>query len=173
MPHVVKLARLAWLCLLCNSLCIHSQVLNGAPELKSWNPALEKFFGSIDKDGDGQIEASEAKQYIDANFGESDIHVDASNAAQQMSRNLDGSDSDATISKEEVEGHLRRLLKVLSICQLCNCCYDTHPSSAKYSVLSKHTQINSFYVRTFRNLCLFSQSHYGSLSATKSSNEST
>ena len=74
--------------------------------------ALESFFGSIDKDGDGQIEPSEARQYIDANFDRSDFLLDASKAAQQMSRNLDGSDSDATISKDEVEGHLRRLLKV-------------------------------------------------------------
>jgi Ca2+-binding EF-hand superfamily protein len=111
---MVNLASLVCLCFFCNSLHIHSQSLDGPPEPGSWNTALEKFFGSIDKDGDGQIEASEATQYIDANFDVSDIHVDASNAAQQMSRNLDGSDSDATISKEEVEGHLRRLQKVHS-----------------------------------------------------------
>ena len=82
--------------------------------------ALESFFGSIDKDGDGQIEPSEARQYIDANFDRSDINLDASKAAQQMSKNLDGSDSDATISKDEVEGHLRRLLKVHHHSKQCN-----------------------------------------------------
>lgn len=79
---------------------------------EGWSAALEQFFGSIDKDGDGQIETAEALQYIDANFDSPDIRQDVRTAAQQMSTNLDGSDSDLTISKEEVETHLRKLLKV-------------------------------------------------------------
>ena len=74
--------------------------------------ALNRFFGSIDKDGNGQIEAKEASQYIDANFDEQDITVNPTKAAQQMSSKLDGSDPDVTISKEEVERHLKKLLRV-------------------------------------------------------------
>jgi len=115
MTHRDKASSLFWLCLLCSSFLIYSEGLESGSVTGAWNSALDKFFGSIDKDGDGQIEPSEAKQYIDANFDRSDIHVDASKAAQQMSKNLDGSDSDATISKNEVEGHLRRLLKVTTL----------------------------------------------------------
>ena len=96
-------------------LCCHSCTTTGLAqeeEGRQWGTALEQFFGTIDKDGDGQIEPAEALQYIDANFEPADIHQqDASRAVQQMSRNLDGSDSDATISKEEVEKHLKKLLK--------------------------------------------------------------
>lgn len=81
----------------------------------SRNDALSELFGTIDKDGDGQIQPSEALQYIGASFDEQDISVTPANAAQQMSENLDGSDADATISREEVETHLKRkLLKASS-----------------------------------------------------------
>ena len=78
----------------------------------SRSDALNKFFDSIDQDGDGQIQAAEASQYIDATFDEHELSVNPTKAAQQMSSKLDGSDPDATVSKEEVEKHLKRLLKV-------------------------------------------------------------
>ena len=80
----------------------------------SRSDALDRFFESIDQDGDGQIQAAEATQYIDANFDEHELSVNPTKAAQQMSSSLDGSDSDATVSKEEVEKHLKKLLKVSS-----------------------------------------------------------
>ena len=78
------------------------------------NDALGRFFDSIDKDGNGQIEAKEASQYIADNFEEGDAVGSSVKAAQQMSKSLDGGDSDATVSKAEVETHLRHLLKVRS-----------------------------------------------------------
>ena len=81
-----------------------------------WNSGLAEFFDSIDKDGDGQIEPSEALQYIDANFDPTDIpNQDAGRAVQHMSTNLDTNDHGVSISREEVEKHLRSLLKVFIV----------------------------------------------------------
>ena len=74
---------------------------------------LSQFFGSIDRDGDGQIEPAEALSYIGANFDERDINESQIQAAERIYQNLEGTDADATISKAEVEKHLKRLLKVL------------------------------------------------------------
>ncbi len=82
----------------------------------SRSDALNRFFESIDRDGDGQIQPAEASQYIDANFDENELSVNPNKAAQQMSITLDGSDPDSTVSKEEVEKHLKKLLKVTA-CQ--------------------------------------------------------
>lgn len=82
---------------------------------------LSQFFGSVDRDGDGQIEPTEALTYLGANFDESDIG-DKTGAAKRIYQNLEGGDADATISKAEVEKHLRRLLKAsitLHITDLC------------------------------------------------------
>ena len=76
----------------------------------SRDDALTDFFGSIDKNGDGQIQPSEALQYIGASFDGQDIKVSPASAAQQMSQSLDGSGPDATVSQEEVEIHLKRKL---------------------------------------------------------------
>ena len=80
----------------------------------SRSDALDRFFDSIDQDGDGQIQAAEASQYIDENFDEHELAINPSKAAQQMRSKLDGNDADATVSKEEVEKHLKRLLKASS-----------------------------------------------------------
>lgn len=82
------------------------------PDGHARSDALNKFFDSIDKDGNGQIEAKEASQYIDANFEAGDVVGTPAKAAQQMRSKLDSSDADATVSKEEVESHLKALLKV-------------------------------------------------------------
>ena len=74
--------------------------------------ALSQFFGSVDRDGDGQIQPSEALSYIGANFDEHEIAGDKKDAAEWVYENLEGNDADATISKAEVEKHLKRLLKV-------------------------------------------------------------
>lgn len=77
------------------------------------NKGLSRFFGSVDRDGDGQIQPSEALSYIGANFDEGEINGNEREAAGWVYENLEGTDADATISKAEVERHLRRLLKVL------------------------------------------------------------
>lgn len=85
--------------------------------------ALNQFFGSVDRDGDGQIQPSEALSYIGANFDEGYIAGDKKEAAGWVYENLEGNDADATISKAEVEKHLKRLLKA-SIGYCCHCCQE-------------------------------------------------
>ena len=80
----------------------------------SRSDALDRFFDSIDQDGDGQIQAAEATEYIHANFDEHELRIPPTKAAQQMRSKLDGSDPDGTVSKEEVEKHLKKLLRVRS-----------------------------------------------------------
>ena len=83
-----------------------------SPTAGGWNSGLSEFFKTVDSDGDGQIEPAEAMRYIGDSFGPDLPEQDRRLAVQQMSRNLDGSDSGFTVSKAEVEQHLRTLLKV-------------------------------------------------------------
>ena len=78
-----------------------------------WNTGLSQFFRSVDSDGDGQIEPAEAMRYIGDSFGAELPEQDRRLAVQQMSKNLDGNDFGVTVSKAEVEQHLRTLLKVM------------------------------------------------------------
>lgn len=97
------------------SLCLAYVCCNDiAADDASRSQALDRFFESIDKDGNGQIEVTEASQYIHDNFNERDIRGNPAGAAQQMNMNLDSSDADATVSRVEVERHLRKLLRVPS-----------------------------------------------------------
>lgn len=73
---------------------------------------LSEFFRSVDADGDGQIEPAEAMRYIGDSFGAELPEQERRLAVQQMSQNLDGSDFGVTVSKAEVEQHLRTLMKV-------------------------------------------------------------
>lgn len=84
----------------------------GSTVAGGWDSGLSEFFRSVDSDGDGQIEPAEAMQYIGDSFGTELQEKDMRLAVQQMSKNLDGSDSGHTVSKAEVEQHLRSLLKV-------------------------------------------------------------
>ena len=91
----------------------------GVSASSAWNSGLAEFFRSVDSDGDGQIEPSEAMRYIGDSFGTELPEKDRKLAVQQMSRNLDGSDSGVTVSKAEVEQHLRTLLKVRGLSEHC------------------------------------------------------
>lgn len=47
------------------SLCLGPlQPAHGAESEAGWDEGLEEFFHKVDRDGDGQIEAQEAAQYI-------------------------------------------------------------------------------------------------------------
>ena len=72
---------------------------------------LSEFFRTVDVDGDGQIEPTEAMHFMDQHFGPTEKQ-DAGKLVEHMSHNLDGSDRDVTISQQEVEKHLHNLLKV-------------------------------------------------------------
>ena len=72
---------------------------------------LSEFFRTVDVDGDGQIEPTEAMHFMDQHFGPTEKQ-DAGKLVEHMSLNLDGSDRDVTISQQEVEKHLHNLLKV-------------------------------------------------------------
>lgn len=81
----------------------------------AWTSGLSEFFRTVDKDGDGQIEPAEAMRYIGDSFGAELPESERNLAVQQMARNLDGSDTGVTVSKAEVEQHLRTLLKVQTL----------------------------------------------------------
>lgn len=73
---------------------------------------LSEFFNQLDTDQDGQIQASEAMQYIGKEFGNSEFEEqDLDAAVQRMESKLDSSDTDMTVSQAEVEAHLRTLLQ--------------------------------------------------------------
>ena len=75
------------------------------------NQHLTKFFHSVDRDGDGQIEPHEAVAFIGDHFGdvaEQDVHQ----SINLMKNNLDSSDQGQTISQSEVAEHLHSLLQV-------------------------------------------------------------
>lgn len=79
----------------------------------SFSSGLSDFFKTVDKDNDGQIEVSEALQYIEQSFGPQDFPDQLkADAVENMKQNLDTNDIGATISKLEVEQHLRSLMQV-------------------------------------------------------------
>ena len=58
------------------------------------------------------VRLSQPMRYIGDSFGAELPEHERGLAVQQMSQNLDGSDLGVTVSKAEVEQHLRTLLKV-------------------------------------------------------------
>lgn len=73
---------------------------------------LSEFFSQLDTDKDGQIQSSEALQYVGTEFGDSEYTEQELEAAvRRMETKLDSSDVDATISQAEVEAHLRNLMQ--------------------------------------------------------------
>ena len=96
-------------------LCLHTA--SASPS--AWSSGLSEFFRTVDKDGDGQIEPAEAMHYIGDSFGAELPESERKLAVQQMAKNLDSSDSGVTVSKAEVEQHLRTLLKVWARNGIC------------------------------------------------------
>lgn len=76
--------------------------------------ALRELFTSLDSDGDGQIRKSEASMYIKTHTGQALKVVQAE--AEQLMASLDGSDTDSTISIEELEKNLDLRGEVLQFC---------------------------------------------------------
>lgn len=93
-------------------LAVYSQHAIGLEAAETRDDGLSEFFRSVDVDGDGQIEPAEALRYIGDSFGAELPEQERTLAVQQMSQNLDGSDTGVTISKAEVAEHLHSLLKV-------------------------------------------------------------
>lgn len=71
---------------------------------KESKEALRELFTKLDRDGDGQIRESEASMYIKTQTGQELKVVQAE--AEQLMASLDGSDTDDTISIEELEKNL-------------------------------------------------------------------
>lgn len=71
---------------------------------KESKEALRELFTTLDSDGDGQIRVSEASMYIKTQTGEELKAVQAE--AEQLMASLDSSDTDDTISIEELERNL-------------------------------------------------------------------
>lgn len=76
--------------------------------------AVSHFFDSLDGNQDGEIDENEARQFIGESLGGSDFDtsqkVDV--ALDRMKLNVDGGDPSTTISKAELNQHLKRLLQV-------------------------------------------------------------
>lgn len=76
--------------------------------------AASEFFQTLDGNKDGEIDEQEARKYIGEALGGSEFDtlqkVDA--AVDRMKSNVDGADPYATISKEELQQHLKRLMQV-------------------------------------------------------------
>lgn len=98
-----RLVRVLWV------LCVVLGV--AVSEQQGHNPHLTKFFHSVDKDGDGQIEPHEAVAFMGDHFGDVAEH-DVHHSINLMKNNLDGSDQGQTISQSEVAEHLHSLLQV-------------------------------------------------------------
>ena len=108
----------------------------------AWNSGLSEFFRTVDSDGDGQIEPAEAMRYIGDSFGAELPEQDRNLAVQQMSQNLDGSDYGVTVSKAEVEQHLRTLLKVRMVLAATGTCWKYLPSKRYLAFWSGTTALD-------------------------------
>lgn len=80
----------------------------------SRHAAVSHFFDSLDGNQDGEIDENEARLFIGESLGgsEFDTSQKVEVALDQMKLNVDGTDPYTTISKAELNQHLKRLLQV-------------------------------------------------------------
>lgn len=88
------------------------QDVAGIPQQADRQQALHHLFQSLDKDGDGQVEAGEVLKYIQVRQDSSDLRVDGEHDAAQHFMSIDSNDGDATVSEQEL---LRSLTNKLSV----------------------------------------------------------
>lgn len=81
---------------------------------ESQETAASHFFHSLDGNNDGEIDEQEARKFIGETFvgTEFDTSQKVDAAVDRMKSNVDGADPYATISKEELQQHLQRLMQV-------------------------------------------------------------
>lgn len=100
LPVFLQVAGLFFILAVC---VVHGAAENLGSERDS-KQALRELFTSLDRDGDGQIREAEASMYIKTQTGQAAKLV--KEEAEQLMASLDGSDTDDTISIEELEKSL-------------------------------------------------------------------
>jgi Ca2+-binding EF-hand superfamily protein len=101
----------ASLACLCSIICLHVNAVTLRKHQREREDAIHHLFQKLDNDGDGQIQETEARRYIESQVDAAELAHDGTSASEHFMAS-DGLDNDSTVSEEELHKSLAERLKV-------------------------------------------------------------